>query len=115
MSRKNIASVLAIFFGFIGVHKFYLNRFKTGVLYLLTSFTFIPLLLAIFIDLPAMRAIPNTLFNNIYSEEGYYMSNFEKKQFFKNILKNYLILIACFAIITFLSSYLSMYEYTIIY
>lgn len=106
MSRKNIASVLAIFFGFIGAHKFYLNRFKTGVLYILLSFTLIPFFLSLFIDLPAMRAIPNNLFNDVYSEEGYDMSNIERKQFFKNIVKNYIVLISLFAVVTFMSTYI---------
>lgn len=89
MSRRSIASVLAIFLGFIGAHKFYLNRFKTGVLYFLLSFTLIPFLLSLLIDLPVIRAVPIRIFNNVYSEEGYDMSNIEKKQFFFKIVKNY--------------------------
>ncbi len=48
--RKNqpTALILAILLGFIGIHKFYLRKIKSGILYLLFSWTFIPTLLTIF-------------------------------------------------------------------
>lgn len=47
MKDKNVAAILALFAGSIGVHKFYLGRIGAGVLYLIFSFTFIPALLGL--------------------------------------------------------------------
>ena len=49
MSSKNkvTAALLAIFLGGIGAHKFYLGQIKVGVVYLLLSWTGIPLLVGI--------------------------------------------------------------------
>jgi TM2 domain-containing membrane protein YozV len=41
---RTTAGVLAIFFGAFGVHKFYLGQPILGLLYLLTSWTFIPMI-----------------------------------------------------------------------
>lgn len=40
---KLAASLLALFFGGLGIHKFYLGNTKAGILYLLFSWTMIPL------------------------------------------------------------------------
>lgn len=51
MKRKKnqrVALILAILFGFIGIHRFYLRKIKSGILYLLFSWTFIPTLFTIF-------------------------------------------------------------------
>jgi len=45
MKDKNLAAILALFMGGIGVHKFYLGKIGAGILYLIFSFTFIPALL----------------------------------------------------------------------
>lgn len=42
------AVVLALLLGFIGVHKFYLDRPGQGILYLLFSWTFIPAVISFF-------------------------------------------------------------------
>ena len=49
MSSKNkvTAALLAIFLGGIGAHKFYLGQINIGVVYLLFSWTGIPLLVGI--------------------------------------------------------------------
>ena len=47
MKNKTVAALLAFFVGFIGVHKFYLNRPVQGVLYFLLSWTGIPALIAL--------------------------------------------------------------------
>lgn len=39
---KVVAGLLGIFFGGLGIHKFYLNQPGWGILYLVFSFTFIP-------------------------------------------------------------------------
>lgn len=41
---KVVAALLAIFLGGIGAHKFYLGSMGMGILYLLMSWTFIPLI-----------------------------------------------------------------------
>jgi TM2 domain-containing membrane protein YozV len=48
MKSKITAGLLAMFLGGIGVHKFYLNRVGTGILYLLFCWTFIPAIIAFF-------------------------------------------------------------------
>jgi TM2 domain-containing membrane protein YozV len=40
---RKIAIVLAIFLGWLGVHRFYLNQILTGLLYLIISQIFLPL------------------------------------------------------------------------
>jgi SpoVK/Ycf46/Vps4 family AAA+-type ATPase/TM2 domain-containing membrane protein YozV len=49
MKNKNTATLLAIFTGIIGGHRFYLGQFGLGMLYLVSSWTFVPLLLG-FLD-----------------------------------------------------------------
>lgn len=44
---KNIAGLLAIFFGYLGLHKFYLGKATLGLVYLFFSWTFIPMILGI--------------------------------------------------------------------
>lgn len=44
---KGIATILALFFGGFGVHWFYLDNAKRGVLYLVFCWTLIPTFLAI--------------------------------------------------------------------
>ncbi len=46
--NKITAFVLAVFLGWIGGHKFYLDQRKAGVLYLLFFWTFIPMAISIF-------------------------------------------------------------------
>lgn len=47
MKDKNVAAILALFMGGIGVHKFYLGRIGAGILYLIFSLTFIPSILGL--------------------------------------------------------------------
>jgi TM2 domain-containing membrane protein YozV len=47
MKDKNVAAILALFLGGLGVHKFYLGRIGAGVLYLIFSVTFIPSILGL--------------------------------------------------------------------
>ncbi|WP_253271303.1 NINE protein [Saprospira grandis] len=42
MKNKFVAAILAFFLGFIGIHKFYLNRPVQGIFYLLLFWTGIP-------------------------------------------------------------------------
>jgi TM2 domain-containing membrane protein YozV len=45
MKDKNVAAILAFFFGWMGGHKFYLGQPGAGLVYLLFSWTFIPSIL----------------------------------------------------------------------
>jgi len=48
MKNKIVAALLAIFFGGIGVHKFYLGQLGAGIVYLLFCWTGIPLIILCF-------------------------------------------------------------------
>lgn len=47
MKSKATATILALFFGGIGIHKFYLGQSVQGIFYLLFCWTLIPSLLAL--------------------------------------------------------------------
>ncbi len=64
--RKSIALILCIFLGAFGVHKFYLGRIIPGILYLVLSWTFIPLFLAV-IDLIILLMISQEEFDERYN------------------------------------------------
>jgi TM2 domain-containing membrane protein YozV len=66
MKDKNVAAILALFFGFLGAHKFYLGRIGSGVLYLIFSFTFIPALLGL-IDFFILALMDRDEFNRRYN------------------------------------------------
>ena len=44
---KSTAAILAILFGGIGIHKFYLGKIGWGLTYLIFSWTFIPMILGV--------------------------------------------------------------------
>jgi TM2 domain-containing membrane protein YozV len=48
MKNKLTATVLTLFLGGIGIHKFYLGKSVQGILYMLFCWTFIPSILAFF-------------------------------------------------------------------
>lgn len=66
MKDKNVAAILALFLGGIGVHKFYLGRTGAGILYLLFSLTMIPALLAV-IDFFVLALMDNDEFNRRFN------------------------------------------------
>lgn len=47
MKSKSTAILLAIFLGGLGIHRFYLEKPFSGVMYLLFSWTFVPLILSV--------------------------------------------------------------------
>ncbi len=47
MKDKSTAAILALFMGWLGIHKFYLGRIGAGVAYLVFSLTFIPAVLGL--------------------------------------------------------------------
>lgn len=66
MKDKNVAAILALFMGGVGVHKFYLGRIGAGVLYLLFSLTFIPALLGL-IDFFVLALMDKDEFDRRYN------------------------------------------------
>ncbi|HKK54432.1 MAG TPA: TM2 domain-containing protein [Patescibacteria group bacterium] len=64
--NKLIAIILTLVFGAFGIHKFYLGRIRAGVLYLLFSWTFVPLLLALF-DFIVLLTYSKQKFNKKYN------------------------------------------------
>lgn len=63
--NKVVAAVLAFFLGGIGIHKFYLGQGGMGVLYLLFSWTFIPVFIA-FIEAIIYITMSDESFNQKY-------------------------------------------------
>lgn len=49
MKDKNTAGLLALFFGGVGVHRFYLGQRGLGILYILFCWTLVPFLIG-FVD-----------------------------------------------------------------
>lgn len=45
--NRGVAIILALFLGGLGIHRFYVGRMKSGLLYLLFFWTFIPGILAL--------------------------------------------------------------------
>ncbi|AZB00690.1 TM2 domain-containing protein [Chryseobacterium joostei] len=48
MKSKFTATILALFLGGLGIHRFYLGQNIKGILYLLFFWTFVPALIAFF-------------------------------------------------------------------
>ncbi|WP_446937092.1 TM2 domain-containing protein [Lysinibacillus fusiformis] len=46
IKSKGLAGFLAIFFGGIGIHKFYLGKIFQGILYLVFCWTYIPVIIS---------------------------------------------------------------------
>ena len=68
MKSKNVAGLLALFFGSFGVHLFYLGRPLAGILYALFCWTFIPTILA-FIQAIIYFSYNTDKFNAKYNPE----------------------------------------------
>ena len=62
MRNKTIAAILCFFFGWVGIHKFYLGQNILGILYLLFCFTGIPALIA-FVEFFILVFMPDDDFN----------------------------------------------------
>lgn len=63
---RGIAIVLALFFGGLGIHRFYLNRPGSGIMYLLFCWTFIPAFIAL-IEIILMLVTSNMAFDQKYN------------------------------------------------
>lgn len=63
---KVVAAILAFFFGGLGVHKFYLGRIGTGVLYLVFCWTCIPSIVA-FVEFIMLLVMSEDNFDRKYN------------------------------------------------
>ena len=66
MKDKNLAALLAFFFGGIGAHKFYLGQIGWGVLYFIFCWTFIPQFVA-FIEFIMLALMDEDEFNRRFN------------------------------------------------
>lgn len=66
--RKLTATLLAVFTGFVGGHKFYLGEITAGYIYLLWSVTTIPFLLSLY-EAIVLKEMSITTFNMTYNIE----------------------------------------------
>lgn len=64
--NKVIAGLLALFFGWLGIHKFYLGQNGLGVAYLLFFWTGIPLIIGV-IDAVILFSMSDDAFNTKYN------------------------------------------------
>ncbi|RRO11539.1 NINE protein [Flavobacteriaceae bacterium 14752] len=74
MKDKTTAALLAFFLGGIGVHRFYLNQIGLGFLYLLLSWTFVPLIIS-FIDFIVFLSMDLKTFNYKYNKNHSFQVN----------------------------------------
>lgn len=65
MKKRSTAILLALFLGAIGIHRFYLNRNVSGLIYLLFCWTFIPALIA-FLEAISYLTYTDEAFNEKY-------------------------------------------------
>ncbi len=68
MKDKNIAALLSIFLGFLGIHRFYLGQVGLGIFYCILMFTGISFLL-MFIDFVAFLAMDQRVFDAKYNRD----------------------------------------------
>lgn len=69
MRNKTVASILSLFLGGLGIHKFYLGKIWQGVLYLLFSWTLIPFLVGA-IEFIVLIAMTDESFDIKYNSKG---------------------------------------------
>jgi len=79
MKNKVTAGILAIFFGWLGVHRFYLGQIGRGVLYLIFSFTMIPLLIG-FIDGIVLLTQDKETFDKRYNPGEWALEQLRREQ-----------------------------------
>ncbi len=70
MKDKNVAGILALFFGSVGIHRFYLGQVGLGVLYALLSWTMIPAILGI-VDAIVFFSMDKDAFDIKYNRKFY--------------------------------------------
>lgn len=67
MKSKNVAAILALFLGGLGVHRMYLGEFTLALVYLVFSCTLIPSLIALF-DAIMFITMSDDAFNKKYNK-----------------------------------------------
>jgi len=80
--EKDIAGLLALFFGFIGLHRFYLGQKGRGILYLMLALTGISAILGL-IDAFSFFSIDNKTFDLKYNRD--FLRVLPKKEFEKTV------------------------------
>jgi TM2 domain-containing membrane protein YozV len=70
MKSKTTAAIWAFFLGGFGAHRFYLNQTGLGFLYLLTCWTFIPLVVA-FVDFIIFLTMSEADFDRKYNYQRF--------------------------------------------
>lgn len=68
MKKRKTAGLLALFFGWFGVHKFYLNKSVQGFVYLFFFWTLIPGVIALFDSISILNQTDEE-FNQKYNNE----------------------------------------------
>lgn len=79
MKSKTTAVILAIFLGGLGIHRFYLNRPISGVIYLIFCWSFIPAVISI-LEAISFMSYSEDAFNKKYADAGYLVSEAIKGQ-----------------------------------
>jgi TM2 domain-containing membrane protein YozV len=80
--EKDIAGLLALFFGFIGLHRFYLGQRGRGILYLMLALTGISAILGL-IDAFSFFSMDNKSFDIKYNRD--FLRVLPKKEFEKSV------------------------------
>ena len=84
---KNVAGILAIFFGGVGIHKFYLGKTGQGFIYLIFCWTLIPTIISFFEGVIYLSSSQEDFLNNIKDEKikDEKLTKEEEKNFFKGM------------------------------
>jgi len=71
MKSKNIAGILAVFLGFLGIHKFYLGKHWAGLGYLVLSLLGLPIFIGIISIIEGLYyfAVSEEKFSKIYQKK----------------------------------------------
>jgi TM2 domain-containing membrane protein YozV len=81
MKDKNVAGILALFFGWLGIHRFYLGQIGLGIVYLF--FFWISWIIAL-IDAIALFAMDddefNRKYNRAYVQQGQGYGNYDRRK-----------------------------------
>lgn len=74
MKNKIVAALLAFFLGGFGIHRFYLNQTRWGIIYLIFCWTYIPAIIAFFESIRFL-IISDEEFDRLYNKYPYLSPN----------------------------------------